>query len=105
MCSCYRQQQSWGDIIQAGSRLQVYMSAAKRKVMACLDLRPEYASLLTTDDRATNIQAVPLWMCSQKVGLKPCVCHPYSVAMNRHNAGRLCESVLCIPRTDPELPV
>ena len=43
------------------------MSAAKRKVMACLDLRPEYASLLTTDDRATNIQAVPLWMCSQKV--------------------------------------
>ena len=47
--------------------LQVYMSAAKRKVMACLDLRPEYASLLTTDDRATNIQAVPLWMCSQKV--------------------------------------
>jgi len=43
------------------------MSATKRKVMACLDLRPEYASLLTTDDRATNIQAVPLWMCSQKV--------------------------------------
>ena len=46
---------------------QVYMSAAKRKVMACLDLRPEYACLLTTNDRATNIQAVPLWMCSQKV--------------------------------------
>ncbi len=45
------------------------MSATKRKVMACLDLRPEYASLLTTDDRATNIQAVPLWMCSQKVSL------------------------------------
>ena len=45
------------------------MSAAKRKVMACLDLRPEYARLLTTDERATNIQAVPLWMCSQKVRL------------------------------------
>ena len=42
------------------------MSAAKRKVMACLDLRPEYAALLTTDDAATNLQAVPLWMCTQK---------------------------------------
>jgi len=43
------------------------MSAAKRKVMACLDLRPEYSQLLTTDDKATNMQAVPMWMCTQKV--------------------------------------
>ena len=49
----------------------MYMSAAKRKVMGCLDLRPEYAALLTTDDRASNMQAVPMWMCTQKARPKP----------------------------------
>lgn len=47
------------------------MSAAKRKVMGCLDLRPEYSALLTTDDTATNMQAVPLWMCTQKARAEP----------------------------------
>ena len=60
------------------------MSAAKRKVMACLDLRPEYARLLTTDELATNIQAVPLWMCSQKARIVITnVCRPEGLAAFR----------------------
>eukprot|EP00887_Chlorella_sp_A99_P008123 scaffold12.g8123.t1 len=45
---------------------KIYVSATKRKVLDCLDLPPEYASLLTCDDKETNLHAVPLWMVSQK---------------------------------------
>jgi DNA cross-link repair 1A protein len=45
---------------------KVYVSVAKRKILDCLDLPPEYRDLLTTDDGDTNLHAVPLWMVSQK---------------------------------------
>ncbi|KAI7837835.1 hypothetical protein COHA_008323 [Chlorella ohadii] len=45
---------------------KIYVSVAKRKILDCLNLPPEYRSLLTTDDHETNLHAVPLWMVSQK---------------------------------------
>lgn len=45
---------------------KIYVSAAKRKILDCLDLPEEYRCLLTTDDHETNLHAVPLWMVSQK---------------------------------------
>ena len=47
-------------------RLQVYVSAAKRAVLGALGLPPEYAELLTTDDKAARMHAVPLWRVSPK---------------------------------------
>jgi hypothetical protein len=38
--------------------LQVYVSAAKRAVMDCLELAPEYRALITSDHLETNIHAV-----------------------------------------------
>lgn len=32
------------------------------QVLDCLDLPPEYSSLLTCNDAETNLHAVPLWM-------------------------------------------
>ena len=46
--------------------MQVYVSAAKRKVMEALNLPHEYKGLLTTDDRAALLHAVPLWRVSLK---------------------------------------
>ena len=46
---------------------KVYVSAEKREVSACQDLPTEHACLLTTDESATDIQAVPLRECSQQV--------------------------------------
>jgi len=45
---------------------KIYVSATKKKVLDCLDLAPDEAALLTTDDSKTNLHAVPLWMISQK---------------------------------------
>ena len=45
---------------------QVYVSVAKRKVMEAVNLPAEYKSLLTTDDRAALLHAVPLWRVSLK---------------------------------------
>ena len=45
---------------------QVYVSAAKRAVLATLGLGPEYTELLTTDDCAARLHAVPLWRVSLK---------------------------------------
>ena len=42
------------------------MSVAKRKVMDALNLPEEYRALLTTDDRAALLHAVPLWRVSLK---------------------------------------
>jgi DNA cross-link repair 1A protein len=44
----------------------VYVSATKKKVLDCLGLPAELAALLTTDDGATNLHAVPLWMVTAK---------------------------------------
>ena len=46
--------------------MQVYVSAAKRKVMEALNLPQEYKVLLTTDDKAALLHAVPLWRVSLK---------------------------------------
>lgn len=46
--------------------MQVYVSAAKRAVLGTLGLGPEYTELLTTDDRAARLHAVPLWRVSLK---------------------------------------
>lgn len=46
--------------------MQVYVSVAKRKVMEALNLPAEYKALLTTDDRAALLHAVPLWRVSLK---------------------------------------
>ena len=46
--------------------LQVYVSVAKRKIMEALNLPAEYKALLTTDDRAALLHAVPLWRVSLK---------------------------------------
>ncbi len=46
--------------------VQVYVSAAKRKVMEALNLPQEYKALLTTDDKAALLHAVPLWRVSLK---------------------------------------
>ncbi|KAL4522626.1 hypothetical protein Ndes2526A_g01010 [Nannochloris sp. 'desiccata'] len=45
---------------------KIYVSATKKKILDCLDLAPDEAALLTTDDSETNLHAVPLWMVSQK---------------------------------------
>lgn len=45
---------------------KIYVSATKKKILDCLDLPPDEAALLTTDDSETNLHAVPLWMISQK---------------------------------------
>ncbi|CAK0744358.1 hypothetical protein CVIRNUC_001541 [Coccomyxa viridis] len=45
---------------------KVYVSAAKRKVMEALNLPQEYKALLTTDDKAALLHAVPLWRVSLK---------------------------------------
>ena len=42
------------------------MSAAKRAVLGALGLQPEYTELLTTDDKAARLHAVPLWRVSLK---------------------------------------
>ena len=59
-------------------RAQVYVSASKKGVLDALGLPPEYASLLTTDDRAARLHAVPLW----RVRLK------HMARALRHYAGR-----------------
>lgn len=41
-------------------RMKVYVGVAKRKTLAALDLRPEYAQWLTTNEHEARIQAVPL---------------------------------------------
>ncbi len=41
-------------------RLQVYVGVAKRKTLAALDLRPEYAQWLTTDENEARIQVLTL---------------------------------------------
>lgn len=38
--------------------LQVYVAAAKRSIMSCLDLPPHLAALLTTNHLEANIHAV-----------------------------------------------
>lgn len=38
--------------------LQVYVAAAKRSIMSCLDLPPDQAALLTTNHLDANIHAV-----------------------------------------------
>lgn len=39
----------------------MYVSASKKAVLDALGLPPEYAALLTTDDRGARLHAVPLW--------------------------------------------
>jgi DNA cross-link repair 1A protein len=39
-------------------RSKVYVAAAKRSIMACLDLTPEQAQLLTTNHLEANIHVV-----------------------------------------------
>ena len=46
--------------------MQVYVSVAKKKVMEALNLPAEYKALLTTNDRAALLHAVPLWRVSLK---------------------------------------
>jgi DNA cross-link repair 1A protein len=57
---------------------KVYVSATKKKVLDCLGLGPEYASLLTTDDSETSLHAVPMWM----------VGHKHMASALRHYRGR-----------------
>lgn len=45
---------------------KIYVSTTKKKVLDCLNLDAHTQRLLTTDDTATNLHAVPLWMVSQK---------------------------------------
>lgn len=40
---------------------KVYVGAAKRRVLSCLDLSAEDASLLVSNDKMSNIHAVPMW--------------------------------------------
>ncbi|KAK9843634.1 hypothetical protein WJX81_000325 [Elliptochloris bilobata] len=40
---------------------KVYVSASKLRVLQALGLPPEYSCLLTTNDKAAHLQAVPLW--------------------------------------------
>ena len=44
----------------------MYVSVAKRKVLECLELDSETAGLLTSNDRETNLHAVPLWSVTLK---------------------------------------
>lgn len=40
---------------------KVYVGVAKRRVLSCLDLSAEDAALLVSNDRMSNIHAVPMW--------------------------------------------
>ena len=44
--------------IAAALRRKVYVAAAKRGVLGCIGLAPEFAALLTTDHLETNLHAV-----------------------------------------------
>ena len=46
--------------------MQMYVSLAKRKILDCLDLPTETLSLLTSNDKETNLHAVPLWSVTLK---------------------------------------
>ena len=46
--------------------MQMYVSMAKRKILECLDLPTETLSLLTSNDKETNLHAVPLWSVTLK---------------------------------------
>lgn len=46
--------------------VQIYVSVAKRKVLECLELPAELASLMTSNDKETNLHAVPLWSITFK---------------------------------------
>ena len=45
---------------------QMYVSVAKRKVLECLELPAATAALLTSNDKETNLHAVPLWSVTLK---------------------------------------
>lgn len=56
---------------------QVYVSAAKRAVMDCLELAPEYRALITSDHLETNIHAVSCARDGWKemhLGMPACSC-------------------------------
>ena len=40
--------------------MQMYVSVAKRKVLECIELPADTAALLTSNDKETNLHAVPL---------------------------------------------
>ena len=44
----------------------MYVSVAKRKVLECIELPPDTAALLTSNDKETNLHAVPLWSVTLK---------------------------------------
>ena len=44
----------------------MYVSVAKRKVLECIELPAETAALLTSNDKETNLHAVPLWSVTLK---------------------------------------
>ena len=44
----------------------MYVSMAKRKILECLELPAETLSLLTSNDKETNLHAVPLWSVTLK---------------------------------------
>lgn len=46
--------------------VQMYVSVAKRKVLECIELPKETAALLTSNDKETNLHAVPLWSVTLK---------------------------------------
>ncbi|WIA30015.1 hypothetical protein OEZ86_000112 [Tetradesmus obliquus] len=46
--------------VAAALRSKVYVAAAKRSILACLDLPPEQAALLTTNHLEANIHVVPM---------------------------------------------
>ena len=44
----------------------MYVSMAKRKVLECIELPGETLALLTSNDKETNLHAVPLWSVTLK---------------------------------------
>ena len=46
--------------------VQIYVSVVKRKVQECLELPAEWAPLMTSNDKETNLHAVPLWSITFK---------------------------------------
>ena len=44
----------------------MYVSVAKRKVLECIELPDDTAALLTSNDKETNLHAVPLWSVTLK---------------------------------------
>ena len=44
----------------------MYVSMAKRKILECLELPAETLALLTSNDKETNLHAVPLWSVTLK---------------------------------------